>query len=155
MRDSFAATAPFAPLSACTLGVTSPHVPTWDKCDFGTSVQPRFALVDKPSHARVRVGGFREALPLGRRLQVSYRRTLSRAHVGRHAFRCPLPTEHSHGTRDAAHARTCGSYCSTYLAESWVARASKCKLSPAHARQMGGLRNASGVRATDYADLRT
>jgi hypothetical protein len=26
-----------------TLEVTSPHVPTWDRCDFGTSMQPRSA----------------------------------------------------------------------------------------------------------------
>src|ERR1700687_5592439 len=61
--------------------MTSPHVPTWDKCDFGTSMQPRCApqWISGP-HARAE-GEFREAPHLSRGLQVSYGGELSRAHV--------------------------------------------------------------------------
>jgi len=94
-------------------------VPTWDKRDFGTSMQPRCApsWINRP---RARADGkFREALHLSRGLQVSCRRKLSRAHVGQHVFRCanfrtharacgspPSPAEHNHGAKDAAHARS-------------------------------------------------
>src|ERR1700687_821138 len=78
-------------------------------CPRGTKVilKPLCNLNDPSwiNSPRARADGEFRGAPHLSRGQVSYSRKLLSAHVGQHAFRRPLPTEHNHGAKEAAHAR--------------------------------------------------